>query len=128
MRAADKLGNPNDQALSLPGRVAPKAAGEIIKKHHLQQHHGGVRDFERFDVWLCTVRLVLYISKSLKQMRFLAEKGYHLLPVMSYNAAKRTRDLAKQPTLCRSCHISGRDVIQTIVEAEPDRPQEDGLI
>ena len=63
-------------------------------------------------------------SKSLKQMRFLAEKGYHLLPVMSYNAAKTDTRFGKAADFVQELHdISGRDVIQTIVEAEPIGPK-----
>ena len=52
-------------------------------------------------------------------MRFLAEKGYHLLPVMSYNAAKTDTRFGKAADFVQELHdISGRDVIQTIVEAE----------
>ena len=63
-------------------------------------------------------------SKSLKQMRALAEQGYQLLPVMSYNAAKTDTRFGKASDFLQELReISGRDVIQTIVGAEPIGPK-----
>ena len=63
-------------------------------------------------------------SKSLEQMRALAEDGYHLVPVMSYNAAKTDTRFGKAEHFLQEIHdICGREVIQTIVGAEPIGPK-----
>ena len=57
-------------------------------------------------------------------MRALAEQGYQLLPVMSYNAAKTDTRFGKASDFLQELReISGRDVIQTIVGAEPIGPK-----
>ena len=63
-------------------------------------------------------------SKSLKQMRFLAEKGYHLLPVMSYNAAKTDTRFGKAEDFRTNItNLTGNNIICCVKDAEPIGPK-----
>lgn len=63
-------------------------------------------------------------SKSLEQMKFLAEQGYNLVPIMSYNAAKTDTRFGKADDFIQEIEeICGRKLIQTIVGAEPIGPK-----
>jgi dipicolinate synthase subunit B len=60
----------------------------------------------------------------LDEIREIAEKGYHLLPIMSENASSTdTRFGRAKDFVWQLSDICGRDVIHTIVGAEPIGPK-----
>lgn len=62
-------------------------------------------------------------EKVIDEMRKIAEQGYHLLPVMSYNAAETdTRFGRAEDFVWEVEDICKRKVIKSIVEAEPIGP------
>jgi len=64
------------------------------------------------------------ISKALGTMKKLVNIGYDILPIMSYNAYNTDTRFGKAEEIRRSVlDISGREVIHTIVDAEPLGPQ-----
>jgi len=64
------------------------------------------------------------ISKALDTMKKLVNIGYDILPIMSYNAYNTDTRFGKAEEIRRSVlDISGREVIHTIVDAEPLGPQ-----
>lgn len=64
------------------------------------------------------------ISKALDTMKKMVNRGYDILPIMSYNAYNTDTRFGKAEEIRRSVlDISGREVIHTIVDAEPLGPQ-----
>lgn len=64
------------------------------------------------------------ISKALDTMKKMVNRGYDILPIMSYNAFNTDTRFGKAEEIRRSVlDISGREVIHTIVDAEPLGPQ-----
>ena len=64
------------------------------------------------------------ISKALDTMKRMVNRGYDILPIMSYNAYNTDTRFGKAEEIRRSVlDISGREVIHTIVDAEPLGPQ-----
>jgi dipicolinate synthase subunit B len=66
----------------------------------------------------CTFR------KSIEQMQILLDHGYHVLPMMSFNAASIDTRFGKAEDFRRELHArTNRKVICTIEDAEPIGPQ-----
>ncbi len=64
------------------------------------------------------------ISKALDTMKKMVNRGYDILPIMSYNAYNTDTRFGKAEEIRRCVlDISGREVIHTIVDAEPLGPQ-----
>ena len=64
------------------------------------------------------------ISKSISIMQKLIEKGYDILPIMSENASTKDTRFGNASTIVKNItEICGREVIHTIVDAEPLGPK-----
>lgn len=64
------------------------------------------------------------ISKALDTMKKMVNRGYDIIPIMSYNAYNTDTRFGKAEEIRRCVlDISGREVIHTIVAAEPLGPQ-----
>ncbi len=63
-------------------------------------------------------------KKSLEQMKALAEQGYDILPILSFNSASMDTKFGTADDLKRQIQeISGKKIISTIVDAEPIGPK-----
>ena len=63
-------------------------------------------------------------ERSLKQMEELVNRGYDVLPVLSFHAASMdTRFMAAREVKERVTHITGHEAIETLAAAEPIGPK-----
>ena len=63
-------------------------------------------------------------EKVMEQMRAIAEKGYRLLPIMSYQASSTDTRFGKAEEInARVEEICGHKILKTIVEVEPIGPK-----
>ena len=63
-------------------------------------------------------------SKALEQMEFLINRGYEIIPIMSFNAYSTDTRFGKANDICDKIRdLCKRDIINTIKDAEPIGPK-----
>lgn len=107
---------------SLPGKTAPKTAGEIIADAILNIIKEELMKQLRVGFALCGSFCTL--SKAIAEMRELKAKGADILPIMSENAYSVDTRFGKAEEIVREIeNICGKPVIHTITDAEPIGPK-----
>ena len=95
-----------------------------MDRRHRTEYEKGVITMENTRIGFAMCGSICTFAAALEQAKLLAEEGFDILPIMSENAySTDTRFGTAQSCIDTLQELSGKDIVHTIVQAEPIGPK-----